>query len=72
MEFGQRKHLIRRHDIQQMVWHRRVVSRTDLIGADVQSPIDLPAIRRHDLAIEVLGKPQRNRRLSNGGGTDDS
>ena len=70
LEIGQRKHLVRRHDIQQMVWHHCAFCRADLISADVQSPIDLPAIRRHDLAVEVLGKLQRDRRLSDSGGAN--
>ncbi len=70
LEFGQRKDLIRRHNIQQMVRHGRAFSRTDLISADVKSPVDLPAIRRHDLAVEIAGKLQRDRRLSHGGGTN--
>ena len=49
----------------------RPLSQPDLVGPDVQPAIDLPAVGRNDLTVELAGKLQRNRRLAHGGGTQD-
>ncbi len=64
--------LLRRiRDVHHVMRNALLLGERNLVGADVEHPVDGGRIAGDDLAVEVPGERNAQRALARGGGTDD-
>ena len=66
---GDGEEFVRRHNVQQMVWHALQFRQCRFAGADIQAAIHLAGVRADNFPVKTVSKLYRQASLAAGRGT---